>query len=58
LGYLHAERARFETGPQEVERALGVGLTPRDEALSTVEQAAWMSVGRLLLNLDEVIHRS
>jgi hypothetical protein len=58
LGYLHAERARFETAPQEVERALGVGLTPRDEALSTVEQAAWMSVGRLLLNLDEVIHRS
>jgi hypothetical protein len=58
LGYLRAERARFEAAPEEVERALGVGITPRDEELSAVEQAAWMSVGRLLLNLDEVIHRS
>ena len=58
LGYLRAERARFEAAPEEVERALGVGLTPRDELLSAAEQAAWMSVGRLLLNLDEVIHRS
>jgi hypothetical protein len=58
LGYLHAERARFEAAPQEVERALGVGMTPQDETLSAVEQAAWMSVGRLLMNLDEVIHRS
>jgi len=58
LGYLRAERVRFEAAPEEVERALGVGLTPRDENLSAVEQAAWMSVGRLLLNLDEVIHRS
>lgn len=58
LGYLRAERARFEGAPEEVERALGVGLTPRDATLAPVEQAAWMSVGRLLLNLDEVIHRS
>lgn len=56
-GYLEAERRRFQADPQAVTLALGVGLASSDESPRAAEEAAWMSLGRLLLNLDEVIQR-
>ena len=37
---------------------LGVGISGRDESLDSVTHAAMTSVARLLLNLDEAIHKN
>jgi hypothetical protein len=50
-----AERARFTADEAAAKQLLGVGDSPLKEGLSLAEYAAWTSVARLLLNLDEFI---
>jgi hypothetical protein len=52
---LDKERARFRSDKAAAEALLKVGASSRDEKLDAVEHAAWTSVGRLLLNLDEFV---
>lgn len=52
---LNQERARFRSDKAAAEVLLKVGASPRDEKLDAAEHAAWTSVGRLLLNLDEFV---
>jgi hypothetical protein len=53
--FLAQERARFGADKAAAAAILKVGASPRDEKLDAVEHAAWTSVGRLLLNLDEFV---
>jgi hypothetical protein len=53
--YLAGERARFERDPKAATSLLSVGESPRDETLDQTELAAFTSVARLLLNLDEFL---
>ena len=55
--FFESELERFERKPDLAVRALQVGDSAQDARISPVEQAAWMSVARLLLNLDESINR-
>ncbi|MFM7562016.1 MAG: PSD1 and planctomycete cytochrome C domain-containing protein [Planctomycetota bacterium] len=50
-----AERARFAADEAAAKQLLGVGDSPLKEGLSLVDYAAWTSVARMLLNLDEFI---
>jgi hypothetical protein len=50
-----AEKARLKQDPNLAEPFLRVGESSRDESLDPVDHAAWSSVARLLLNLDEFI---
>lgn len=52
---LNAERQRLAADPQGIENLLGVGNSDRDRSLDPVEHAAWSSLSRLLLNLDEFV---
>ncbi len=45
----------FEKEKETALRMLGVGDSARDKTLDVVEQAAWMELARLILNLDETI---
>ena len=49
------ELARFTADEVAAKQLLGVGDSPLREGLSLAEYAAWTSVARLLLNLDEFI---
>ena len=55
--YYHTELERFRANPTAARKALSVGDSARNQASDPIEQAAWMAVARLLLNLDEAIHR-
>ncbi|MGI9240882.1 MAG: DUF1553 domain-containing protein, partial [Verrucomicrobiales bacterium] len=55
---LEGETARFTANPEAAETLLGVGISGRDESLDPVDHAAMTSVARLLLNLDEAIHKN
>lgn len=55
---LEEEEARFEADPEAATNLLGVGISGRDESLDPVAHAAMTSVARLLLNLDEAIHKN
>jgi hypothetical protein len=57
-GLIANEQARFKASPESAESALSVGLSPRDTSLDPVEHAVWLTVARLLLNLDEAINRN
>lgn len=52
------EAARFTADPDAVGSLLSVGISPRDTSLDPVTHAAMTSVARLLLNLDETIHKN
>ena len=58
--YFDSERKSFAKKPEEAKQLLSVGLAPKSEvegeALS--ELAAWTSVARALLNLNETITRN
>ena len=55
---LKAERQRFSGAPEKARVALSVGFSKRDETLDLTEHAAWFTLARLLLNVDEVINKS
>ncbi|MCP4464676.1 MAG: hypothetical protein GY819_17930, partial [Planctomycetaceae bacterium] len=50
-------KAWFEQEPQAVRDMLGTEAAVSAEGLDQVALAAFMEVGRLLLNLDETINR-
>ena len=54
---LEEELARYRADSALANSAITVGLSPRDEALDPAEHAAWTSIARLLLNLDEMLNR-
>lgn len=52
------EIARFTSAPAAAETLLAVGISRRDEKLDPIEYAAMTSVARIILNLDEAIHKN
>jgi hypothetical protein len=54
---LGEEKMRFTANPKSAESALSVGLSARDKSLDPIEHAMWLTVARLLLNLDEAINK-
>jgi hypothetical protein len=55
--YLDEERSRFRDDRPAAEALLKVGASPRDERFDAADQAAWTSLGRMLLNLDEFVSK-
>jgi hypothetical protein len=55
--FLGEEKARFAANSAAAESALAVGLSARDTSLDAIEHALWLTMARLLLNLDEVINK-
>ena len=58
LRYFQAELAKFQEDPVAAKQLLSVGDSPHDATLDISEQAAWTSLGRLILNLHETITKS
>ena len=56
-GLLDKHRCEFTADPESARGLLGVGQRPADPALDPSELAAWTSVARAILNLDETITR-
>jgi hypothetical protein len=54
---LREETTRFAADSALANSAIAVGLSPRDESLDPVTHAAWTTIARLLLNLDELLNR-
>ncbi|QDV68497.1 Planctomycete cytochrome C [Rosistilla carotiformis] len=54
---LAEERARFAASPRDAQAAVSVGEWPPAVEIDPVEQAAWMQVATLLLNLSETMTR-
>jgi hypothetical protein len=53
---MHAARLQqYRKDPAAVDRLLNVGDSPRDDALDPIQQAAWTTTARVLLNLSEFI---
>lgn len=57
MKFYQDRKAWFEQEPQAVRDMLGTEAAVSAEGLDQVELAAFMEVGRLLLNLDETINR-
>ena len=55
---LEKHRDYYASHAADAEALLKVGVTPRDEKLDVAELAAWTSVSRALLNLNETISRN
>jgi hypothetical protein len=55
---LQKHRAEFAADPGAAEALVSVGISPRPEAANVPELAAWTSVSRVLLNLNETITRN
>ncbi len=55
LDFRRAARQQFNHDPAAAEKLLGVGQSPRDASLDTVDLAAWTTVTSMILNLDETI---
>ena len=56
-GYLDDSRAHFKDRVRESVQLLNVGMKVPEKRFPAVEFAAWTSVGRAILNLDESITR-
>ncbi len=56
--YFEAELDYFRDHPTAARQLLSVGQSPRSEAFDLSEHAAYTSVARLLLNLDETITKN
>ncbi|MEZ5303817.1 MAG: DUF1553 domain-containing protein [Verrucomicrobiales bacterium] len=55
---LHREQAAaFQADPAAAEQYTGVGIAPKPEGLDPAEHAAWTSVARAILNLNEMLVR-
>ena len=50
-------RIQYEADPESAKQLLNVGTLRVNESLDTVELAAWTSVARIVLNLNETITR-
>jgi hypothetical protein len=57
-GLLQKHRAEFTADPKSAESLISVGISPRPEDANVAELAAWTSVSRVLLNLNETITRN
>lgn len=57
LDILNGARERFRGAPAEAAKLLKVGQSPHNEALDSVELAAWTVVCSTILNLDETISK-
>jgi cytochrome c553 len=57
LDVLSLARTHFGTKPDEAERLLSVGQSPRDAAVAAPELAAWTTIMSMLLNLDEMVSK-
>lgn len=55
---LEKHREHYASHAADAEALLKVGITPRDEKLNVAELAAWTSVSRAMLNLNETISRN
>ena len=55
--YLDESRTHFKERVRESVQLLNVGMKVPEKGVPAVEFAAWTSVGRALLNLDESITR-
>ena len=55
---LNDATAFFEANPNDASKAVEVGLSKKNQQINRIELAAWTSVARTLLNLDEVITRN
>jgi hypothetical protein len=55
--FLARQRAHFRADPDGAAKLLAVGVAPNPAGLDAVEQAAWASVCRTILNLHETIMR-
>jgi hypothetical protein len=55
---LTKHRAEFAKDEKTAEEILSVGISPQPKALDKKELAAWTSVSRVLLNLNETITRN
>jgi hypothetical protein len=51
-------RAEFAADPEAAEALISVGISPRPAGSRLAELAAWTSVARALLNLNEAITRN
>ena len=58
LGALARERARYAADPARAAAALRVGESPIRADVPAAEQAAWMQVASLMLNLSETLTRN
>ncbi|HEY3392396.1 MAG TPA: PSD1 and planctomycete cytochrome C domain-containing protein [Lacipirellulaceae bacterium] len=55
---LQNHRDQFRADPQAAEALISIGISPRADEIDAVELAAWTSVSRVLLNLNETITRN
>lgn len=55
---LDDHRAQYASDPKAAEAILTVGISPQPKNIDTAELAAWTSVSRVLLNLNETITRN
>jgi hypothetical protein len=55
---LEQDRAEYVVDPAAADALLSIGLAPVPEGVDRVELAAWTSVARALLNLNEVVTRN
>jgi hypothetical protein len=55
---LEKQRAEYAADPKAAEALLSVGISPRPDGSEVTELAAWTSVSRVLLNLNETITRN
>jgi hypothetical protein len=55
---LKSHRAEFKSQQGDAQAALSIGLSKRPAKADPAELAAWLSVARTLLNLNETITRN
>lgn len=58
VDFLSRERSRFAGTPADAEKVTTGATSLADTGLSAVEQAAWTSAARVLLNTDEFVTRN
>ena len=56
--FLQNQLARYQSAPEEAEKAIGFGDSKPPQGLDPVELAAWSLAANLILNLDEAIMRN
>jgi len=54
-GQYEAHLAEFHNDAEAAGKVLGVGDSPRDDAIDTAQAAAWTMVANVILNLDETV---
>jgi hypothetical protein len=55
---LKEHRAEYLADPKAAEALVSVGISPQPDGENVSELAAWTSVSRVLLNLNETITRN